>query len=180
MDPTNITMALDVLPMVEDDLSDYCRIHFAAFSGGMGQFFARASGQRDQAFVESQHKALLEDPTTAFMKAVDPETGAIVGCAKYHRYYTVRSEEEVRAAHAAPPPPEGAMPEAWNEFFGWLEEARVKYMTGKACWCKILPFNCTHNYFRANIPVNHSSVGPRNGSSPSPSWSRKRSPTLGL
>ncbi|KAF2094085.1 hypothetical protein NA57DRAFT_18783, partial [Rhizodiscina lignyota] len=127
-------MALEVLPLLEADLPEYCRIHFTAFTKGMSQFFGPASSARDQNFLDSQRKQMLEDPTVFFLKAVDPQTGAIIGCAKYHKFNPPKSKDEIKASYAARPPPEGANVEAWSDLFSWLEEARTKYLGGKTCW----------------------------------------------
>jgi ribosomal protein S18 acetylase RimI-like enzyme len=129
-------MALEIQPLEETDLPEFARIHVEAFDGALAEYLTPDPEGAKPHLAAGQRKSLLEDPAVRFLKVVDTQSGQIIACAKWYRYDKARSEEEVAESIAAPPVPPGSHPEAWNDLFGWLQEARAKYKGGKRCWCE--------------------------------------------
>lgn len=131
-------MAIEIMPLEDQDTQAYSRISNLAFAGSVMGFLNPNPDDPDERMMKMTRDSMLNDPTARYMKAVDSETGDIVACAKWNYYDKERTPEEVAEANKPRPRPPNANPEAWNDLFTWLERVRVGIRGAQISWCKFL------------------------------------------
>jgi hypothetical protein len=129
--PIKITQALDT------DAQRAFEIENAAYAAAADPVSPLLfPGPHDPNGVTVRAASLLQqkhaDPTTIWLKAVDDETGELIGFAEWHVY---------EPGEPIPKPPvrdwgPGSNPEVCEEFFGEIAEGRERVMGGKGYVCK--------------------------------------------
>lgn len=136
-------MPLELAPLTEDDLHEYCRIKFAAFgTGPLGRILTptltpERYEKAYQADLKSFHK-----PTSHYLKVTDTETGKIIAGAKWQIFPDGRTLEEVQKDVIPFEPMPDSNVEGEKFFLAYLNDNRYEYMNTKAIVCKYCVDSC--------------------------------------
>ncbi|KAI9850371.1 MAG: hypothetical protein M1838_005761 [Thelocarpon superellum] len=130
----------------ESDLAPAWEIMKAAFESDPINLVLYPHGrtaENDEKTLDDWRKEIESEPYHRFVKAVDDETGEMMGWAKWYLYLTERAESEWN-----PPSTDKSPAEPSNFasiFFGMLAEKRKKIFAGNPyCFLKILVTHPTH------------------------------------
>ena len=141
-------MAFTVAEMTDADLSEYVRIHAAAFANTLYKIiYTRPLSQASMRDYERQCREMRhEDPNIHFLKVTDEATGEIISCAKWIYCPPGRSAEEVEKALSELPEmlPE-SKPEAVKDLFGMMSREKGKIMGTRGYWGTCM--NCPDCFF---------------------------------
>jgi hypothetical protein len=139
-------MAMQLLKATDEDFQALADIHAAAFKNDTLAKLMAPKGDTPAKLEVSigTYRVQAKDPSTQFIKAVDPETGEIAGFARWNIYPSGRSEEEL----SSPKPPRPGNPELnielRNNMVALLEKTRRETMGQR-------PHSCM---FHLTLPAN--------------------------
>ena len=131
-------MPLEVRPVTEEDVADFSRIQYIAFSDGIASFLSPRPAPPDYLpqQIEKNLKSMREEPDCHFMKVVDTDLGGkIIAGAKWRINREERTEEQIQI-QLPKPGKEQEGNEAAIQFMNHLARQRQRWMGTKPFYCK--------------------------------------------
>ena len=124
---------IEILPAAEADLPRIIDIQTASFASNpwIQIIFPKGYDEECKAKLIERGRGSLQDPTIAYMKAVDTEDGEIIAFARWHVYKHAGPSSE----RDTPAEPQNLGPivnnEAFNEFMRIIRERREQHLEGR-------------------------------------------------
>ncbi|KAF2876174.1 hypothetical protein BDV95DRAFT_560185 [Massariosphaeria phaeospora] len=126
-------MPLEIHPVVESDLPEFCRMQLASFNNGMASKLNPAPHTPEtlQRFTAKSLKSFHNEADVHFLKVVDTELdGELIAGAKWRVNETARTEAQIQGMLPMPGPGDDENLAAQN-FMLYLRQARRKFMGTK-------------------------------------------------
>jgi GNAT superfamily N-acetyltransferase len=136
-------MPLVLAPLEDNDVEDSIRLQNIAFryGGGMSNFLSplpEISAEDLEESAARRRNGLKENRFGHYLKVTDAETGRMIAFAHWDINLEDRTQEELDKVASVAPTPPNSHPEAWNEFFSHLADARRSILGVKPTACLLV------------------------------------------